>query len=178
LDPLDLTPVEFELLVRGKLIRSGAELSAFRTEHLEVVAGESGSYVMDVTARFKALGEAEFLVLVECKRHRNPIKRELVEVLHDKLRESHAQKAMMFATTPFQEGAIRYAADKRIALVEIKDGRSLWHTRGRTPVAEGLPDRVDVPSLALVHVREADNGSIGYSVLGDDNTVRTLLGLS
>jgi hypothetical protein len=42
----------------------------------------------------------DFLMLVEAKRHKNPIKRELVQVLHSKLRSVGAHKAAMIAPRP------------------------------------------------------------------------------
>ncbi len=85
---------------------------------------------MDAVATFDAFG-AEFRVLVECKHHKNPIKRELVQVLADKLRSVHAQKAMMFSTTTFQRGAIEYARAQRIALVHFTEGGPIYETRAR-----------------------------------------------
>jgi restriction system protein len=61
--------------------------------------------------------------LVECKRYSTAVKREVVEVLHDKLRETRAQKAMLFATSGFQKGAIVYARNHHITLVRFVDGR-------------------------------------------------------
>jgi restriction system protein len=82
--PLNLTPREYELVVKGILDGAGLGLAEFRSEHLEKVDGVDGSYVIDVNVRFNALG-AEFLVLVECKHERRKVERQAVQILHDKL---------------------------------------------------------------------------------------------
>ncbi len=51
----------------------------------------------------------DFVVLVEAKRHKNPVKRELVQVLRDKLADVGAHTAAMIATAPYQLGALDYA---------------------------------------------------------------------
>jgi len=67
-NPLTMTPVEFEIFVRRYLEGQGGNLKDVRTQHLENIQGTDGDYIIDVTARFEALG-ADFLVLIECKRY-------------------------------------------------------------------------------------------------------------
>ena len=57
----------------------------------ERIQGVDGLYDFDATVRF-GLGGMRFLVVIETKRHKNPIKRELVQVLHDKLRSVGAHQ--------------------------------------------------------------------------------------
>lgn len=64
-----------------------------------------GTYVIDVTVRFRLLG-ADFLMLFECKRHTSPVKREDVQVLKDKLRSTGAHKGVVVAASGFQRGAL------------------------------------------------------------------------
>jgi restriction system protein len=44
-------------------------------------------YEIDAVARFTIFGEAEIVVLVECKHHKHPIKREALMVLMPKERD-------------------------------------------------------------------------------------------
>lgn len=74
-----------------------------------------------------------FLVLVEAKRHANPIKRELVQVLHDKRQSVGAQKAAMIATAPYQRGALDYAKTHGITLATVTEGRFIYATRSAYP---------------------------------------------
>src|SRR5258708_1313715 len=84
-----LTPTQFELNVREMLDAMGLLLTDYRSEHRERVDGADGDYEIDVTARFNALN-LNFLVLVECKHHKNSIKRELIQALHSKVQSAGA----------------------------------------------------------------------------------------
>lgn len=129
-ESVTLTPKQFEIEVEKLLIKLGNDkLAEFRTDRLETLKGTDGEYEFDVTVRFKALG-SNFLVLVECKHHKYPIKRDVVQVLHDRLRAVGAQKGLIFATTKFQKGAIEYAKLHGIALVQVADGKTSYFTKG------------------------------------------------
>lgn len=124
----EISPAEFELFVT-ELLRSVEPL----VEGLEVtlhdrIPGVDGAYDFDATVRF-SLGGLQFLVLVEAKRHKNPIKRELVQVLHAKLQSVGAHKAAMIATVPYQRGALEYAKTHGIALATVTEGRFTFETR-------------------------------------------------
>ena len=79
-----ITSVQFEQQVKTYLESTSGKLQEFQTEHRESIDGHDGTYEIDITARFRIFG-ADFLVLVECKHHKNRIKREHVQVLHGKL---------------------------------------------------------------------------------------------
>jgi len=116
-------PQRFELEVRAYLEflyrLGGGTIKSFQSTVQEKVSGAEGEYAIDVTARFEFLG-FEFIVLVECKRHSQPIKREVVQVLRDKMESVGAHKGIIFSTAPFQQGAIEYAAAHGIGLVECQ----------------------------------------------------------
>ena len=136
-DPISLSPKEFERKVQRILKASGTELSNFRTIHREKLSSSDGVYEIDVTARFSALG-ANFVVLVECKHQKNPVKREVVQVLHDRIQSLGAHKGMLFATTTFQKGAIEYAMKHGIALIQITKWHPSWVAFSETmpPISE------------------------------------------
>jgi restriction system protein len=132
-EPVKLTPNQFEVEVEKLLKKLGTgKLVEFRTQRLERIQRTDGDYTVDITARFEAL-RANILVLVECKRHKNPIKRSAVQVLRDNLRASGAHKGMLFATAGFQKGAIKYAKQHGIALIQIADGKTSYLTKGARP---------------------------------------------
>lgn len=130
--PISLTPQEFEVLVQGILDAAAGSLVDYRSEHLASLEGFDGDYVIDVVATFTALG-AKFVVIVECKHQARPVERQDVQVLHSNLLSVGAQKAMLFSIAGFQAGAAEFAATHGIALVEVADGISNWHTRGAGP---------------------------------------------
>jgi restriction system protein len=121
-----LSPEQFETEVESLIRRVGTGLPEFEVQRLEKIQASDGVYEIDVTARFEVLG-ARFLILIEFKNHKNSIKREVVQVLYDRLRAVGAHKGMIFSTAKFQKGAIEYARTHRIALIQIVDGRSPLH---------------------------------------------------
>ena len=126
--PVSPTPQEFERHVERMLRESGIGLTDFRVQRLERISGADGTYEIDVTARFDALG-VQFLVLVECKHHKVRVKREVVQILHDRIRSVGAHKGMMFGTGGFQRGAVEYAKAHGIALVTVADGSTSYETK-------------------------------------------------
>lgn len=124
----EITPRDFEQLVREYLIQQGQPLKSFVATHDIKLKRTDGEYQIDVYAEFEYLG-ATFKVLVECKRHANKIKRETVQILHDKLRATGAQKGMLFSTSSFQEGAHIYAEANGIALIRVIEGRFTYFTK-------------------------------------------------
>jgi len=162
--PLDLSPREYELAVKDILDGTGMALSEFSSRHLEDVPGVDGSYAIDVTVRFSALG-AEFLVLVECKHEKRKVERQAVQVLHDKVRSTGAQKGMLFSVAGFQQGAIEYALVHGIALVQLADGDSSWFTRSAGPPAPP-PPWANIPRY-VGWWRHGNNMSIMSSEIGE-----------
>ena len=110
-----------------------------------------------MVARFKRFQGAEFTVLVECKRYRNAVERDLVLALQAKLLDVKGQKAMMFSTGGFQSGAIEYASEYNVALITLKDGRSSYETRNHGPSVEP-PHWVVLPRFLGERVSAIDRG--------------------
>ena len=132
-DPLLMTPVEFEITVRQFLQKEGRGLKDFHVQHLEKLQGYDGDYIIDVTARFEALG-ADFLVLIECKRYTSdPVEREQVQALNQKKLSTGAHKAMLFTTSTFRSGAIEFAKANRIALVQVSPKRISYAVKSWPP---------------------------------------------
>ena len=141
LDPVTLMPAEFERFVAATLTEQGVGLSGLEVQHLHRIPGTDADYVIDVSARFEALG-ADFLVLIECKHQSTKVKRADVQVLADKVRSTGAHKGMLFATAGFQNGAVVYAQRRGVALVHVADGRTSYETKaafGRKHYPPGLP---------------------------------------
>ena len=82
------------------------------------------------------------------EKHQNsPVKRDVVQVLRDRLRTTGAHKGILVATTTFQRGAIEYAKTHGIALVQITGGLASYRTKsqfpaGRPPLLPKIPDYV------------------------------------
>ena len=121
--PTFQSPEEFEAHVKEILDKQGFSLESYQSELREKVKALDGNYEIDITARFKAFG-IKFLVVVECKNWTNPVKREQVLSLESKKQSVGAQKAMLYTTSSFQEGAIEFAEAHGIALLQIRVGNS------------------------------------------------------
>lgn len=133
-DVAELSPEEFERLVLEQFERS-QDVSKLELTHREIHKAADGTYEIDLTLRFTGFGGAEFLVVVECKHHRNPIKRDLLMILNQKKQSLKAHKAILCASVGFQSGAIEFAEKHGIATVRVVEGRFVWETKARVPVA-------------------------------------------
>lgn len=122
----DVTPEEFELLVRSWAESASSKLEKLEVTHHKTIPGKDGEYTFDVVATFSAVGGAKFTVLIECKKHKHSIKREVVQVLNDKLRSVGAHKGIVVATAPFQAGALSYAKSHGIALAQVANGALMY----------------------------------------------------
>jgi hypothetical protein len=133
--PADITPQEFEVFVEELLKAAEPAVNRFNVTLHESVTGVDGTYDFDATVRFELAGMA-FLVLVEAKRHRHPIKRELVQILHQKVQSIGAHKGAMISTAPYQSGAVKFAKTHGIALATVTEGRFTFETRavGQAPI--------------------------------------------
>ena len=158
-DYLEISSEEFELLVYSYLKEIGSELGKFQIVHNTKETSSDGTYQIDVLATFEALG-VSIKVLVECKHHKSPIKREFVQVLQDRVRSLGAQKGILFSTSKFQAGCIEYAEQHGIALVQMIEGKYNYETKGHdrevTYFPPGLPKYV---------------GQYVYNKIGDRYTV-------
>jgi hypothetical protein len=160
-----LTPEQFENYVQNIIISSGAQLEDFKSCRREKIQGKDGEYEIDVAARFKALN-TNFLVLIECKYHSYPIKREVIQILRDRIESVGAQKGMVFSNAKFQRGAIEYAKAHNIALVKVEESGPVYlnYITNVTNI-----DFYSIPrrkNAWLVHIDE------------NNNTINTLLGMA
>jgi len=73
-----------------------------------------------------------YVTLVECKRWKEPVGRDRIDILASSIEALGAQNGAIFTTTGFEEGAIAYAKGKGIELFRVRD---------LTPDEWGLPGR-------------------------------------
>jgi hypothetical protein len=154
--PADITWGEFEQWVHRTFELAATQHGEYvRVTFHDRVVGTDGSYVFDATIRCR-LAELDLLIIVEAKRHKNPIKRELVQALHSKLVSVGAQKAVMVSTARYQRGALRFAKTHGIALwVITKAGsrsKSGLQTRAHPCPARKLARSTTRRHSSLVHM--------------------------
>ena len=130
-----LSPRDFEKHCRDILIGFAEEigLQYFKIKHDEKIEGHDGTYQIDVYGVFR-IAEMEFKLLCECKQHKNPVKRDVVTNLNQKLQSLGCQKGVIMTTSDFQSGAIDFAREHGIALIKVYDYRYdyLSHSSGST----------------------------------------------
>lgn len=167
-----LTPVEYEQAVADIAKSVGQEITDWRVQHLDPVDGLDGTYVIDVTARFRLAG-MDFLVLFECKRHKSPVKREHVQALYTKLQSTGAQKGVVVAASGFQSGALQYAQAHGIACVRLVD--DAWTYLSRTTSALN-PSPAPKGTYSGYLIIGDEDGYDSYMLTGrPDETLRMLL---
>lgn len=126
---VEITPKEFEIQVKDWLQRNSDELMNFRITNLKKVEGAGGEYEIDAVAEFEVLGGASIIVLVECKYYKSPIKRDTIMILDAKVRDTGSHKGIIFTTSSFQSGALKYAEKNGIATVIVQDGQAAYETK-------------------------------------------------
>lgn len=118
----NITPTDFEKLCIDLLIKTKGfdKLENVIVEHnrKELVNGQK--YQLDGYIEYDLL-EVRHKVIVECKRYKNPVSREKVSVLKDKVQELGAQKGILITTCGYQEGAMNYAKEHGIGLMRVVD---------------------------------------------------------
>ena len=117
-----INPTEFEIFCMEtlKAYAEREKLQNFSIKHDQKIESDDGTYQIDVIAEYTALG-AKNVVLVECKKHSNSVKRDVVTNLHAKLLSLGAQKGIIISTVGYQRGAVQYAEKHGIALWQICD---------------------------------------------------------
>jgi len=132
----EITPSEFEKFVAEQLLGSaGSEVDDLSISLHEKITAADGVYDFDATVRYQFVGMS-FLVLVEAKLHKNPIKRELVQILYQKVQSVGAHKGIMVSTAPYQNGALVFAKKHGLALVRVTEGRFVYETRDVSPTPQ------------------------------------------
>lgn len=150
----NISPTEFELLVKEYLEGAAKGLKDFKALHNVHLLKSDGEYQIDIYAEFEVLG-ASFKVLVECKRHKSDIKREVVQLLYDKLRATGTHKGMIFSTSEFQSGAYKFAEEHGIALIRVIEGRYTYATKSHGEQTYDPPPWADIPKYVGQYTRGA-----------------------
>lgn len=117
-----ISPREFEMYCKDILVGYAEmhNLNEFKIDHNVKLKCHNGKYQIDIYATFKALN-VDFKIICECKQYSSPVKREPVVTLADKVKSLGAHKGILMSTCKFQSGAVQYAKEVGIALIEVFD---------------------------------------------------------
>lgn len=130
----DITPTEFEVYC-AETLKAYANiegLNEFSILHNQKITTHDGTYQIDCLAEFTALG-VHFKALIECKHCSREIERDKVELLKSRIDSSGTQKGIIISTSGFQTGAVRYAEEHGIALLQIIEESILHITNSSAP---------------------------------------------
>jgi restriction system protein len=166
----DITPKEFELLVRDLITAEGQRenLPFLEVQHDTKEKGADGTYQIDIKATFQIFGGSAITVLIECKHHKSSIKREKVELLYSRLQSLGAQKGILCSTSPFQQGAIDFAKAHGIALVFVMEGRFTYETRSAEPQKFDPPPWAGMPKYVGVYAYNYNGSRFSVANLSGD----------
>ena len=165
--PTDISPIEFEQSIFE--IFKGLQ---HKVKHYEVIhdakeKSEKAEYQIDIKITFEFLG-ADFKVLVECKKFNSSIKRDLIQILHDKVKELGAHKGILVSSSGFQKGAIEYATKHGIALIRLMNGSLTYQTKSALPPEVKVPEWLNLPKYEFFWMYSIKENTIGTTSLTSD----------
>ena len=166
--PVDITPEQFECQVYDWLKESADGLKSFIITRSSTLEGDSGAYEIDIMAELEIFNGTLIKVLVECKRYKNPVKRDVIMILESKIRDSDAHKGMVFSTSGFQKGAIEYAQQRGIATVTVQYGHTNYFTRAAGARPAAPPPWVKLSKYIGWFTTLTDEGNESRNLIDDD----------
>lgn len=129
----DMSPEEFEKYSLDILKEQTKGLENLEIQHNVIIKKNDGNYQIDGKIQFDVMG-VRYVTLVECKHYKSSITREKVQVLYDKIRAIGANKGILISTSNFQIGAIKYAKEHGIALIQIVEADLTYEIRTKPNV--------------------------------------------
>lgn len=120
----DISPTEFEVFC-VETLKAYAEkenLLNFTVAHNQHIKAADGTYQIDIWGEYTALG-VKNKIIVECKKHSSPLKREVIAELYTKVQSIGANKGIVMSTSGFQSGAVQFAEKHGISLLQIVDNK-------------------------------------------------------
>lgn len=162
---MNITPEEFEKYIKAWFDGLGYNLKNYNSELRNILSADDGDYEIDVDIVYEALG-VEFHVLVECKKYSSSIKRELIQILHQKVISLGAHKGILCSTSAFQIGALEYAKKHGIACIKIMSGRMAVETKDSFSkgVSQDYCDFFGIPKV-VGYLKEWSEDSIQSSIV-------------
>ena len=118
----DISPEEFEIKCL-ELLRQTKDFKMLKdvtVEHNKLYKANDGIYQLDGYIEYMLLG-VKIKIIVECKRYSSPVKRDTVVLLHSKLNSIGANKGILMSSSGFQSGAVEYAKEHGVALLQVVD---------------------------------------------------------
>lgn len=162
---MNISPEEYEQYVKDWFDGLGYKLKSYSSKLNNKLIADDGKYEIDIDITYEALG-VEFHVLIECKRYSSNIKRELVQLLHQKIQSLGAHKGILCSTSDFQKGALEYARIHGIACIQILEGRMAAKTKDANSkgVSQEYCDFFGIPKVCG-YIKEWTGNSVQSSIV-------------
>ena len=167
-EPVEVTPREYEDQVRAWLSQATAPNRINWTSR-KVISGRGGDYEIDVVGEMSLLRGGRFRILVECKRWRRRVDRDVVLAHAQKLRNTASHKGFIFSTSGFQRGALDVAVEEGIATLIFEAGNARYETRF-VVLHHDPPDWIRFPSYAAYLVSTSGDSTISMGRVSSDDT--------
>lgn len=135
---LEMSPTDFEKYSLQILESKTKGLENVKFVHNKVVEAYDGNYQLDGYIEFEVMGVL-YKTIIECKHYRYPISRDIVQKVYDNLRAIGAHKGIVISTSNFQTGAITYAKNHGIALIQMTEAGDLYEARSLCNVIMNHP---------------------------------------
>lgn len=148
---VDMSPTDFEKYSLRILKTNMGQLDNVYFEHNKIIKANDGTYQIDGLIEFDVMG-VHYKTIVECKLYKNPVKREIIQKVYDNLRAVGAQKGIVISTSSFQSGAIEYAQEHGIALIQMTNAGENYCTRGLDIIVNHpyVPSNEDNPYIGVL----------------------------
>ena len=113
-----------------------AVLTGVQVHHKKQYVGRISHRVIVVDVSFeKSVAGARLLILVECKCYAHAVSVDEVEEFHSKLDDVGAHKGIMVTTVGYQDGAVKVAEGRGIALAHLTEDETPGELRYRALAA-------------------------------------------
>jgi len=114
-----------------------------------------------------------YVTLVECKRWKEPVGRDRIDVLAASVEALKAQKGALFTTTGYEEGALKYAQGKNIDVFVVRDLKDEeWGAPGReiqfyAHFWSGTFTSISVPNAQMIALIDEPPASLNLNISMD-----------
>lgn len=173
----DMTPTDFEQYTIAELSKqfSSEGVKDFSFQHDVTLNADDGSYQIDGRIEYSLMG-VTYVTLVECKRYKGPVKREHIQVLHDKIRSTGAHKGIFVTTSYNQSGALQYANKHGIALISIVDGKMKYYARDKQSMNRiSIPPWASVNPFEMILQSQISDATVRSTLLDDQETLLSFI---
>lgn len=147
----DITPRDFEKLCLDLLMKTKnfKSIKVNTVQHNRKEKTSDGEFQLDGYIEYELLN-VKHKVIIECKKYTRPVQRSVVMELKPKLESIGAQKGIVMSTSGFQKGAIEYAKQHGIGLIQVVEKDLLTIQNSISPRKDILQKYFNLPPYCFI----------------------------